>query len=237
MKVQALWRYPVKSLQGEPLHEVGVTASGLDGDRRYAIFDADTGIGLTGRRAPQLLFASARLTSEGAAEITLPDGSIADGDDALSTWLGRPVVVRSAADDVDRNYEDLVDFEREPSSNWKVFGGARGPFHDSDRARVSLVSAATVGAWDPRRFRPNVLLSGEGEDALIGTTVRVDDAVFDIVGRIRRCVMVTRPQPGGIDRDLSVLRTIARQRASLLAVGALVTHPGILRVGDELYRS
>jgi hypothetical protein len=45
--------------------------------------------------------------------------------------------------------------------------------------------------------------------------------------------MVTR-QPGGIDHDLGVLRTIARERAAHLAVGALVSHPGIVRVGDEL---
>jgi uncharacterized protein YcbX len=39
VRVVELWRYPVKSLQGERLDEVTVTADGLDGDRRYAIFD------------------------------------------------------------------------------------------------------------------------------------------------------------------------------------------------------
>jgi hypothetical protein len=46
--------------------------------------------------------------------------------------------------------------------------------------------------------------------------------------------MVTRPQPGGIDHDPAVLRTLARKRGARLAVGALVTHPGIIRIGDEL---
>jgi uncharacterized protein YcbX len=36
VRVQELWRYPVKSLQGERLHQALVTAHGLDGDRRYA---------------------------------------------------------------------------------------------------------------------------------------------------------------------------------------------------------
>ena len=52
--------------------------------------------------------------------------------------------------------------------------------------------------------------------------------------RMERCVMTTRPQPDGIDRDLDVLRTIARERDACLAIGALVTEPGTVRVGDEL---
>jgi hypothetical protein len=52
---------------------------------------------------------------------------------------------------------------------------------------------------------------------------------------IQRCVIVTRPQPGGIDHDPTVLRTIAHERAARLAVGALVTHPGIIRIDDELH--
>ena len=46
--------------------------------------------------------------------------------------------------------------------------------------------------------------------------------------------MVTRPQPGGIGRDNGVLRTIHRQRDGYLAIGALVTRPGTVSVGDEL---
>ncbi len=234
MRVQELWRYPVKSLQGERLREALVTADGLDGDRRYAIFDLGTGLGLTARRVPELLFASASLTADGSVRITLPDGTFADGDDALSGWLGRRVALRSADQDAGRRYEDVVDFEREQSSAWKAFEGAPGPFHDSSRARVSLVSTQTIGAWDRRRFRPNVLLEGAGEDALIGSRVGLGEAVLDIGGRIQRCVMVTRPQPGGMDRELDVLRTIARERSACLAVGALVARTGIVRDGDEL---
>jgi MOSC domain-containing protein len=237
VRVQELWRYPVKSLQGERLHQALVTAHGLDGDRRYAIFDVGTGLGLTARRMPQLLFASASLTAGGSVRITLPDGSAADGDDALSDWLGRRVALRSAGQASGRRYEDVVDFEREQTSPWRAFEGASGPFHDSGRARVSLVSTQTIGGWDRRRFRPNVLLDGAGEDALTGSSVSLGEAVLDIGGKIQRCVMVTRPQPGGIDRDLDVLRTIARERAVCLAVGALVARAGIVRDGDELRRA
>lgn len=229
-----MWRYPVKSLQGEWLDEVAVTPDGLEGDRRFAIYDLETGLGLTARRVPELLFASARLTGDGGVEMTLPDGSQAPGDDALSEWLGRPVALRSVASDVARRYEDVVDFEHEPASAWERFEGAPGAFHDSASVRLSLVSTSTVGSWDRRRFRSNVLLDGEGEDALVGTRVALGGAVIEVGKRIGRCVMTTRAQPGGIERDPQVLRTIARERDACLAVGALVARPGVTRVGDAV---
>lgn len=231
--VAELWRYPVKSLQGERLEEVAVTADGLAGDRQFAIYDVESGLGLTARRVPELLFASARLRADGTPEITLPDGSPGD-DTTLSVWLGRPVALRSAATDVARRYENVVDFEHESSSDWETFDGAARAFHDSSRARVSLVSTATIGAWDRRRFRSNVLLDGAGEDSLVGSRVTLGDATLDVGMRIKRCVMTTRAQVGGIERDLDVLRTIARERDARLAVGALVVEPGIVRVGDVL---
>jgi uncharacterized protein len=162
MRVIELWRYPVKSLQGERLESVSVNRSGFEGDRQFPIYHLATGFGLTGRRVPELLFASARLLDDGSAEITLPDGSIAADDEALSAWLGRPVALRSTAANAVRRYENVLDFEQEPISDWRPFDGAAGAFHDSAGARVSFVSTATIGSWQPRRFRSNVLLEGEG---------------------------------------------------------------------------
>jgi hypothetical protein len=234
VQVAELWRYPVKSLLGERLDAVAVSADGLEGDRQFAIYDVESGLGLTARRVPELLFASARLRVDGTAEITLPDGSRAEDDDALSEWLGRSVTLRSAATEAARLYENVVDFEHEPTSGWESFEGAAGAFHDSPGARVSLVSTATTGSWDPRRFRSNVLLDGEGEDSLLGSKVTLGEATLDVGMRIKRCVMTTRAQAGGIERDLDVLRTIARVRDARLAVGALVVEQGTIRVGDTL---
>jgi hypothetical protein len=232
VRVAELWRFPVKSLQGERLEAAEITPEGIAGDRGWAIFDGETGLGLTGRREPALLFASARLAGAGV-EITLPDGRVAADDAALSTWLGRPVTLRSVTGDGERAYENPADFEREETSPWRRFMGPQtGPFHDS--ARLSLVSAATLGGWDRRRFRANVVLDGAGEDELVGTRVRLGGAVLDVVDRMSRCVMTTRAQPGGIERDLEVLRTIARDRGARLAVAALVREPGGVRVGDGL---
>jgi uncharacterized protein len=232
MRVIGLWRYPVKSLQGERLDAAELTTDGIAGDRRYAIFDATTGLGLTGRRLPELLFAAARVRNDGTAEITLPDGSIAADDAALSRWLGRPVHLRSADDQATRQYENPEDTEHE--SQWRAFTGAQGAFHDSSNVRVSLVSTTTLGVWDPRRFRSNVLLDGAGEDALVGEVIRLGDAVMHVGTRVKRCVMTTRPQPGGIVADPDVLRTIARERDACLAIGALVAQSGVVRVGDEV---
>lgn len=235
MRVLELWRYPVKSLLGEQLDSVRVTPDGFEGDRRFAIYDLETGFGLTARRVPELLFASARLREDGSAEITLPDGSIPQSDDELSEWLGRRVALRSSDASVTRLFENPEDFEHD--SDWAPFEGADGPFHDSARARISLVSTGTIGAWDRRRFRSNVLLEGEGEDDLVGSAVELGDVGIDVGNNIERCVMTTRPQAGGIERDLDVLRTIARERGNNLAVGALVSRPGHVRVGDELTRT
>jgi uncharacterized protein len=236
LRVLELWRYPVKSLAGERVDATAITYDGLVGDRAYALFDLETGNGLTARRSPELLFASATWNDDGSVEIVLPDGSVAKDDDALSQWLGRAVQLRAAAQQGERRYENPADFEHEDASAWTVWHGPRGPFHDSTRARVSLVSTGTIGAWDPRRFRANVLLDGEGEDALVGARVALGGAVLEVQKRIDRCVMTTRPQPDGIERDLDVLRTINRERDGCLAIGALVDRPGDVRVGDELLR-
>jgi uncharacterized protein YcbX len=184
---------------------------------------------------PELLFASARLVApDRPPEITLPDGSIACGDTALSHWLGRRVALRAAADVEERRYENPLDAEHD--ADWVVFDGAPGPFHDSARTRVSLVSTGTLGAWDRRRFRANVLLDGEGEDELVGSQITIGDATLDIVKRLLRCVITTRPQLDGIERDLDVFKTINRERAGCLAIGALVAQPGTMAVGDEVAR-
>lgn len=217
MRVLELWRYPVKSMQGEQVARAEVTSAGIEGDRQFALFDAASGAVLTARRDPQLLFAHAGLTDAGAVRIVLPDGSVAGDDAALSQWLGRPVQLRAA----------------EPARTHSP-GSPDGYFQDSTEARVSLISLATVGAWAPRRFRSNVLLDGEGEDGLVGSEVELGSVRLAVGMHIERCVMTTRPQPGGIDRDREVLRVIHREHGGTLSVGATVSRPGRIRVGDTL---
>jgi uncharacterized protein YcbX len=247
VRVLELWRYPVKSLQGERLDTADVGPEGIAGDRQWALFDVDTGYGLTARRVPELLFAAARLRADGGVQVVLPDGTVADGhveiSAQLSAWLGRRVTLRAAGDAPGRpRYEspddDLAEGDRAgaaaPAGRWHDWQGAPGAFHDNAGGRVSLVTTGTLGDWDRRRFRSNVVLDGPDEGGLIGSQVRIGDVVLDVGAPIPRCVMVTRPQPGGLARDTAVLKAIHRERGGDLAVAALVRTPGTARTGDVL---
>jgi Uncharacterized Fe-S protein len=231
--VVALWRYPVKSMQGEAITSAGIGPTGLVGDRGWAIVDKDTEFALTARRQPELLFATAALVDDGV-RITLPNGAVAADDAALSAWLGHPVTLVRANAATNGTYEIALDFENESTAEWFQWEGPAGTFHDSTRTQVSIIGADTIGAWDMRRFRPNVVVDGTGEDEWVGSSLRIGDAKFNVVKQIDRCVITTRPQPGNIARDLDVLRTINRDRASNLGVGALVITPGRIALGDAV---
>jgi MOSC domain-containing protein len=233
MRVLALWRYPVKSMQGEEIPEADVGDLGLMGDRQWAVVDTETGLALTGRREPALLFARARLQGPADVVIELPDGSTATSDDELTAWLGHPVELRRASPSAHGRFEIATDFEAEDTSEWFQWDGPEGTFHDSGRTRVSLISEGAMGGWAWRRFRGNVVVDGD-ETELVGSRVDVGSAELEVVKRIDRCVMTTRPQPDGIERDLDVLRTINRDRDGFLGVGALVLGAGSISVGDEL---
>lgn len=228
-RVAGLWRYPVKSLGGEPVEAASVGVHGIPGDRAFGIVDVPTGKVLTARREPRLLFASASWY-DGEVGI-LADGLRLDGDAALSDWLGRPVRLARAGTE-GGVYENPADFERE--TDWTSWQGPGHAWHDSSRTRVSLVSIASLGPWEPERFRANVVLEGaDDEDDLVGAQVVLGTATLDVTKRIDRCVMVTRAQPG-VGRDLDVLRAIHRDRGGCLAIGALIAEPGEVAVGDRL---
>ena len=233
LRVLEIWRFPVKSLLGERLDTAEVGAQGIAGDRAWALFDVATGLGLTARRVPELLFGSARLRDDGGVEVVLPDGTVTTDDRVISGWLGRDVELRAAGEEAP-TYESPVDEDEPDPAEWLQWEGAAGPFHDSPRIRLSLVSTGTLGTWDRRRFRANVVLDGEGEDGLRGQEADLGEVRLRVGIPIARCVMTTRPQPGGIARDTSVLKTIHRERDGLLAVRAAVLRPGTVRTGDEL---
>ena len=232
-RVTALWRYPVKSMQGERLDVATIGPRGILGDRGWAVVDIETGLALTARRAPDLLFAHATLVDDDTVRIALPDGSVAADDAALSSWLGRTVTLVRADETTSGTYEIAPDFEHEDRGEWVRWSGPMGTFHDSTRTQVSIIGADSVGDWPMRRFRPNVVIDGTGEDAWSGATIAIGSATVDVAKLIDRCVITTRPQPGDIERDLDVLRTINRGTGTL-GIGTLVQTPGTVRVGDTV---
>ena len=110
-RVTELWRYPVKSMRGERVEASDVGATGLRGDRAYAVVDVETGkVGSAKhpRLWADLLRCSARFAVEPSDDaapkvlITLPDGTETasddpDVDDRLSAVFDRPVRLTTEA--------------------------------------------------------------------------------------------------------------------------------------------
>lgn len=226
VRVLQMWRYPVKSVGGERLDSVSVDAAGLVGDRRWALVESADGGLITARRDPVLLAATAELSGPGL-RVRLPDGSVVDSDDG-------PSVIASAFGQLLGRAVRLIDSTRERPAGDRGDSAVPGLPDDPGQARVSLVSERTLGQWDARRFRSNLLLSEGGEDELIGSRVRLGDALLAVNAGIARCVMVTREQPC-LPRDRRVLRVVNAERDGMLAVGATTVQPGRIEVGDRLF--
>jgi uncharacterized protein YcbX len=239
--VAQLWRYPVKSMQGQRLAAAQVQADGLDGDRRWGVRDEGTGRVLTGRREPRLLEATARLESGTELVITLPDGTTLDGsgaatDGALSDWLGHAVRLVEAGAEGGR-----AEFFADPTDDTsEAMEWTMPPGRFVDALPLLLMTTASLragaalhpaGAWDVRRFRPNVLLdaSTDGwlEDEWCGGVVRIGQVELAPLQPCVRCTMVTRAQPG-LHRDLDVYRTLARHHGGTLGVWTSVVVGGTI---------
>jgi MOSC domain-containing protein len=246
MELAGLWRYPVKSLQGEPLDSAVLEDDGLLGDRKWGIRDERTGRILTARRRPELLAASARYEDDQPV-ITLPDGRTAVGpgrvtDRLLSGWLASAVSLVSASGSAGGTAEYFADATDDDSEaiEWTMPGGR---YVDASPVLVlttaSLRIAASLhpdGVWDARRFRPNVLIdvAGEGwlEDRWIGRALQIGQATLRPSEPCVRCTMVTRAQPG-LDPDVQIFRTLARHHRGHLGVWSDVLEPGDLSTGDR----
>jgi len=196
------------------------------------VLDVASGLTLTARREPKLFFASAQYLPEADdVSITLPEGAT-----DLSAWLGYEVRLVRAGSGAAGRFEIAADFEAEDRSEWISWDGPEATFHDSGKTAVSVLSTGSMGAWDVRRFRGNVIVEAgsDEEQSFVKRTVRLGSVEARGTKAISRCVLTTRPQPGGIDRDLDVLRTINRERSGNLGLSLVVTRAGVVSVGDEL---
>jgi len=248
LRVQALWRHPVKSLQGEPLETANFEEDGLVGDRRWGIRDETTGKVLTGRREPTLLLARSRLDESGHPEITLPDGTVcnslgASTDETLSDWLGRRVRLVEAADQPGATAEYFADATDDTSQaiEWTM---PAGRFVDALPLLVITTASRRAGealhpdgVWDMRRFRPNLVIDTEGsdwlEDTWAGRSLVIGYVAIGVRARCERCTMVTRPQPE-LDRDLDMYRVLARHHHGTFGMWCEVESPGAIAVGDQV---
>jgi uncharacterized protein YcbX len=236
-RVSELWWYPVKSFLGQQFDRLTVRQSGIPGDRGFGLADAATGRVLSAKRVHQLV--SAR--TEGT-EMVLPDGrrlSLSDPDApaVLSSWLGREVrVVRASGGDA----RPEIEGEEEA-----IFRGEAGGLHDD--SPIHIVTTSTLaylrtlypgGDYDPRRFRPNIVIDtgdadGPVEQAWIGKALRIGAAEFDVTKTCHRCVITTLPQ-FGLPHDPAILRTVNQQADGECGVYLRARSEAPLLVGDEV---
>jgi len=224
--VAALWRYPVKSLVGEGLFEALVDERGMAGDRLWSVRDPDGKFGSGKstrrfRRMDGLLALSAEYDGD-VPVVRFPDGRTISGDDpavhaALSAHVGRPVSL--AREEAVSHFDE-------------------GPVHLVTTSTLAWIEEAHRRPVDPRRLRPNLLVSTPGpgpvEDGWTGRRVRVGERlVLRIRGRMPRCVMVNLPQTG-LDPDRDLLDRITRANQGALGVVADVLRPGPVSVGDPV---
>jgi uncharacterized protein YcbX len=186
--IKDLFRYPVKSMQGERLSAVDIGTHGVIGDRAYALREANGRV-VTAKKWANMLEFSARYDAPptpGALAplcITLPDGrtiqaQAPDASAVLSAVLGRPVVLERAQSDQLRHAEidPTTVFGDVPVENIlpgrtaatmpDAFALPPGTFFDS--ASMHVLASGTlahlhtlIGAdaqADPRRFRPNMVI-------------------------------------------------------------------------------
>jgi uncharacterized protein YcbX len=247
MEIAGIWRYPVKSLQGEALEASTVESDGLEGDRRWGIRDARTERILTARRRPELLHAAAAY-HDGLPVVTLPDGRVAEGlgattDRLLSDWLGSPVSPVTAQEEAPGRAEFFEDATDDSS---RAIEWTMPERRYVDAAALLVLSTASLrtgaalhpsGTWEPRRFRPNVLVDtdeeGWPEDAWVGRTVHLGSATVAPTEGCIRCTMVTREQPG-IQADRDVFRTLARHHGARFGVWCEVRTAGAVTVGGDM---
>ena len=133
--VRELWRYPVKSMGGETLAGATLDASGIPGDRGWALRDEAAGEVRGAKKLPALVGCTARYRTEPSAgaiphaDIVLPDGATTATDDPeavarLSTLLGRTVTLhpRRPADDLAHYRRGLPDHADMETELREIFG-------------------------------------------------------------------------------------------------------------------
>lgn len=230
--VCALHRYPVKSMAGETLTQIELGWHGVEGDRRFAFIRTHELVGmpwLTASRLPELLLYKPhyanRDLAKGSVLVQTPEG--------LEFELSDPRL----AEQIGQRYGSAVYPMRLDSG---IF----------DQAPLSLISQETIAALseetsrklETARFRPNIvveLLDGHpfAEDAWVGRRLTFgaspDAPAMRVTERDIRCVMVNL-DPATVEKEASVLKTIAQQHENCLGIYGSVERKGTIRVGDIL---
>jgi len=232
-QVEAIFRYPVKSMGGERLEAAELGWHGIEGDRRLAFRRLNNRSGmpwLTASKLPELVRFAAQRHGDGApgdlpTHIRMPEGA------------EMAVFGEELAAEVGRRYGAPVEMMQ---LNHGIF----------DEASISVISSETVrevarlAAVDPdvRRFRPNVVIRSLRsvpfeEDEWLGGVLSFgegDDApAVTVTMRDVRCAMLNldpdsaRPAP-------EVMKAVVRANQNNAGIYGSVTRIGRLAVGQTV---
>ncbi|MFC5061492.1 MOSC domain-containing protein [Actinomycetospora atypica] len=210
MTIAAIYRYPVKSMQGEALQHAVFDERGVVGDRAYALLDVQTGIVASAKvpkRWPDLLRFSAAFAGEPVAGepappvvITFPDGSTRRSDDpdinqALSSVLGREVsLITTPPEGV--GFEEIWP-EIDDLAPQHIIDATTARREDTGEA----ISKFDVAAFaPPGRFYDLAALHVITESTLAQLRELAPDSRFE-VARYRPNVVLADTDPGFVEND------------------------------------
>ena len=232
--VEAIFRYPVKSMAGERLEGATMGWHGLEGDRRLAFRRVEDRSGmpwLTASRLPDLLLFTPQRHQNGAqgdlpTHIRTPNGE------------EMPVFGEDLAKEVGRRYGAAVE----------MMQLRNGIFDD---ASISVIASDTIReigrlvgrSLDVRRFRPNVVVRLTRsvpfqEDQWLGGLLSFgegDDApAIAVTTRDERCSMVNL-DPDSARPASEVMKAIVRVNQNNAGIYGTVTRIGRLEVGQAIF--
>jgi hypothetical protein len=233
-QVEAIFRYPVKSMAGERLEAAELGWQGLEGDRRLAFQRIEDRGGFpfltAGKLNDLVLFAPQR--RDGAAPGDLPTHVRTPEGDEL------PLFGEELAAEVGRRHGAPV----------QMMQFKHGIF---DEATVSVIATDTIRELgqlagrelDVRRFRPNVLVRLQRptpfqEDEWVGGVLSFgegnDAPAIAVTMRDVRCAMLN------IDPDTAktapeVMKAVVRAHQNTAGIYGTVTRVGRLAVGQAVF--
>jgi uncharacterized protein len=236
--VEALFRFPVKSMAGERLEAAELGWHGLDGDRRLAfrrIHDRSAFPWLTASKLPELLLYAPQRREDGdgvggerhvPTHIRTPDGK------------ELPVFGEELAAEVGRRYGAPVE----------MMQLKHGVFDDGCISVIASDTVREIGRLagrnpDVRRFRPNVLVRllrsiPFQEDEWLGSMLSFGDGgdgpAIAVTMRDVRCAMVNL-DPDTANPTPEVLKAVVRANQNNAGIYGAVTRVGRLAVGQTVF--
>jgi uncharacterized protein YcbX len=233
-QVEAIFRYPVKSMGGEQLEVANLGWHGLDGDRRLAFRQMGDRSGfpwLSASKLPDLLLFAPQRRADGA-QVDLPT-HIRTPDGKQMPAFGE---------------ELAAEVERQSGAPVQMMQLKHGIF---DEANISVIASDTVReigrlagrSLDVRRFRPNVVVRllrpvPFQEDEWLGGVLSFgegDDApAITVTMRDERCSMVNL-DPDSASPAPEVLKAVVRANQNNAGIYGAVTRTGRLAVGQTIF--